>query len=334
MRGLGLRSVCFGGEAMMAAYIIRRLIQSLVVFLLVTMAVFFVIRLLPGDPILVLMSPEEMGRTTEAQIAALRHEFGLDRPLGVQYVYWLSDVVRGDLGVSVLFRTDVTSEVLRRLPITLHLGLLAIIISSILGIILGVASAVRRGGWIDTVVTVLANLGITVPSFWLGILLIYLFALYFRLLPVYGYTSPFGNFWMSTRQMIMPVFCLSVFPLATVARQTRSSMLEVMGQDYIRTAKSKGLTERMVVARHALKNALIPIVTLTGISFRNVLGGAVIIETVFNIPGLGRLGVSSIITKDYAIVQGVVLVMVTAVLLINLAIDLSYSFLDPRVRYG
>jgi len=318
----------------MTAYIIRRLIQSLVVFLLVTMAVFFVIRLLPGDPILVLMSPEEMGRTTEAQIAALRHEFGLDRPLGVQYVYWLSDVVRGDLGVSVLFRTDVTSEVLRRLPITLHLGLLAIIISSILGILLGVASAVRRGGWIDTVVTLLANLGITVPSFWLGILLIYLFALYFRLLPVYGYTSPFGNFWMSTRQMIMPVFCLSVFPLATVARQTRSSMLEVMGQDYIRTAKSKGLTERMVVARHALKNALIPIVTLTGISFRNVLGGAVIIETVFNIPGLGRLGVSSIITKDYAIVQGVVLVMVTAVLLINLAIDLSYSFLDPRVRYG
>jgi peptide/nickel transport system permease protein len=317
----------------MTAYIIRRIIQSLVVFLLVTMAVFFVIRLLPGDPILVLMSPEEMGRTTEAQIAALRHEFGLDRPMGVQYVYWLSDVVRGDLGVSVLFRTDVTSEVLRRLPITLQLGLLAIIISGILGILLGVASAVRRGGWIDTVVTVLANLGITVPSFWLGILLIYLFALYFRLLPVYGYTSPFRDFWMSTRQMIMPVFCLSVFPLATVARQTRSSMLEVMGQDYIRTAKSKGLTERMVVARHALKNALIPIVTLTGISFRNVLGGAVIIETVFNIPGLGRLGVSSIITKDYAIVQGVVLVMVTAVLLINLAIDLSYSWFDPRVRY-
>ena len=311
----------------MTAYIIRRLIQSLVVFLLVTMAVFFVIRLLPGDPILVLMSPEEMGRTTEAQIAALRHEFGLDRPMGVQYVYWLSDVVRGDLGVSVLFRTDVTSEVMRRLPITLHLGLLAIIISGILGILLGVASAVRRGGWIDTVVTVLANLGITVPSFWLGILLIYLFALYFRLLPVYGYTSPFRDFWMSTRQIIMPVFCLSVFPLATVARQTRSSMLEVMGQDYIRTAKSKGLTERMVVARHALKNALIPIVTLTGISFRNVLGGAVIIETVFNIPGIGRLGVSSIITKDYAIVQGVVLVMVTAVLLINLAIDLSYSWL-------
>jgi peptide/nickel transport system permease protein len=317
----------------MIAYIIRRLIQSLVVFLLVTMAVFFVIRLLPGDPILVLMSPEEMGRTTEEQITAIRHEFGLDRPMVVQYVYWLSDVVRGNLGVSVLFRTDVTSEVLRRLPITLYLGLLAIIISGILGILLGVASAVRRGGWIDTVVTVLANLGITVPSFWLGILLIYLFALYFRLLPVYGYTSPFTNFWMSTRQIIMPVFCLSVFPLATVARQTRSSMLEVMGQDYIRTAQSKGLTERVIVARHALKNALIPIVTLTGISFRNVLGGAVIIETVFNIPGIGRLGVSSIITKDYAIVQGVVLVMVTAVLLINLAIDLSYSWFDPRVRY-
>ena len=138
---------------------------------------------------------------------------------------------------------------------------------------------------------------------------------------------------MNTKQIIMPVLCLSVFPLAMVARQTRSSMLEVMGQDYIRTAKSKGLTERVIVARHALKNGLIPIVTLTGISFRNVLGGAVIIETVFNIPGIGRLGVSGIITKDYAVVQGVVLVMVTAVLLINLAIDLSYGWLDPRVRY-
>lgn len=322
-----------GGKAVVIAFIIRRLIQSAFVFLIVSMSVFFAIRLLPGDPILVLMSPEQMGAVTEEQLEAIRHEFGLDRPMIVQYVYWLSDVARGDLGVSVLYRTDVKSEILRRLPITLHLGLLAIIISGILGILLGVASAVRRGRWLDTVVTVLANFGITVPSFWLGILLIYLFALYFRVLPVCGYTSPLTDFSMSTRQIIMPVLCLAVFPLAMVARQTRSSMLEVMRQDYIRTAWSKGLTERVIVARHALKNALIPVVTLIGISFRNVLGGAVIIETVFNIPGIGRLAVSGITTQDYAVVQGVVLVMVTAVLLINLVIDLSYGWLDPRVRY-
>jgi peptide/nickel transport system permease protein len=328
-----LLSVPVGDKVIMITYVIHRLIQSVFVFLLVTMALFFMIRLLPGDPILVLMSPEQMGRITEDQITALRHEFGLDKPMVVQYVVWLSDVFHGNLGVSVLYRTSVTSEVLRRLPITLHLGLLAIIISGILGIPLGIVSAVRRGRWLDTVVTVLSNLGITVPSFWLGILLIYLFALYFRILPVFGYTSPFEDFWMNIKQIIMPVVCLSFFPLATIARQTRSSMLEVMGQDYIRTAKSKGLTERVVVLRHALKNGLIPIVTLTGISFRNVLGGAVIVETVFNIPGIGRLGVSGIITKDYAVVQGVVLVMVIAVLLINLAIDLSYGWLDPRVRY-
>ncbi|UCG67136.1 MAG: ABC transporter permease [Deltaproteobacteria bacterium] len=317
----------------MASYIIRRLIQFVFVFLLASITVFFAIRLLPGDPILVIMTPEEMGRVTDEQLGVLRHEYGLDRPMLVQYVGWLSDVLHGDLGVSLIYRTSVTSEILKRLPITLHLGLLAIISSGILGTLLGVLSAVRRGRWLDTVVTITANLGITVPSFWLAILLVYIFAIYFRILPVCGYTSPFNNLTMSTRQLIMPVFCLAVFPLATVARQTRSSMLEVMGQDYIRTALSKGLKERIVITRHALKNAFIPVVTLTGILFRNVLGGAVIIETVFNIPGLGRLAVSGIITHDYAFVQGVVLVMVSAVLLINLAIDLSYGWLDPRVRY-
>jgi len=317
----------------MRAYIIRRLIQSVFVLLIVTIVVFFAIRLLPGDPILVLMSPEEMGVITEEQLEALRHEFGLDKPMIVQYVVWLSDLAHGDLGVSVLYRTDVKNEILRRLPITLHLGLLAIIISGSLGILLGVVSAVRRGRWLDTVVTVLANIGITAPPFWVGMLLIYIFAIYFRVLPVQGYTSPLEDFWMSTRQIIMPCLCLTVFPLAMVARQTRSSMLEVMGQDYIRTAWSKGLRERVIIARHALKNALIPVVTLTVIAVRLVLGGAIIIETVFNIPGIGRLAVKGINTHDYAIVQGVVLIMVTAVVLINLAIDLSYGWLDPRVRY-
>jgi peptide/nickel transport system permease protein len=317
----------------MTAYIIRRLIQSLFVFLFVSMTVFFAMRLLPGDPILVIMTPEEVGRVSDEQLDALRHEYGLDRPMMVQYIDWLFHVFHGDLGNSLIYNTSVTDEIKKRLPITLYIGLLAMIFSGILGTILGVVSAVKRGRWLDSLVTITANLGITVPSFWLGILLVFIFSISLKILPVQGYTSPFSDFMMSTKQLIMPVFCLAVFPLATVARQTRSSMLEVMGQDYIRTAWAKGLKERIVISRHALKNAFIPVITMTGIVFRNVLGGAVIIETVFNIPGLGRLAVSGIITHDYAFVQGVILVMVTAVLLINLTIDLTYGWLDPRVRY-
>jgi peptide/nickel transport system permease protein len=297
------------------------------------MTVFFAMRLLPGDPILVIMTPEEVGRVSDEQLDALRHEYGLDRPMMVQYIDWLFHVFHGDLGNSLIYNTSVTDEIKKRLPITLYIGLLAMIFSGILGTILGVVSAVKRGRWLDSLVTITANLGITVPSFWLGILLVFIFSISLKILPVQGYTSPFSDFMMSTKQLIMPVFCLAVFPLATVARQTRSSMLEVMGQDYIRTAWAKGLKERIVISRHALKNAFIPVITMTGIVFRNVLGGAVIIETVFNIPGLGRLAVSGIITHDYAFVQGVILVMVTAVLLINLTIDLTYGWLDPRVRY-
>jgi peptide/nickel transport system permease protein len=317
----------------MAAYISRRLIQSLFVFLIVSITVFCAIRWIPGDPIYVIMTPEEMGRVSDEQLAAVRHEYGLDRPVLTQYFDWLVHVFQGDLGKSVIFQTSVTEEIAKRLPITLYLGILAMIISGVLGTFLGVASAVKRGHGLDTVVTIIANIGITVPSFWLGILLVYVFAITLGILPVQGYTSPFDDFILSTKRIILPVICLAVFPLATVARQTRSSMLEVMGRDYIRTARSKGLQERVVITRHALKNAFIPIVTLAGIVFRNVLGGAVIIETIFNIPGLGRLAVSGIVTHDYAYVQGVILVMVTAVLLINLVIDLTYGWLDPRVRY-
>jgi len=323
-----------GGGRIMTTYIIRRLIQSVLVLLMVTMIVFLAMRLLPGDPILMLITADDLAEASVEQIEALRHEFGLDKPMIVQYVGWLSGAVRGDLGISIIHRGDVTSEILGRLPITLHLGLLAFIISIIIGIPMGVVSAVRRGGWLDTGVTLLANLGITVPIFWLGILMIYLFALYLGLLPVYGYTSPFEDFWMSTRQIIMPVFCLSVFPIASSARQTRSSMLEVMQQDYIRTAWSKGLRERVIIARHALKNALIPIVTLKGIALRNIIGGSVLIETVFNIPGMGRMAVDGVLSQDYAIVQGVILLIATVVMLANLVVDLSYGWLDPRVRYG
>jgi len=197
-----------------------------------------------------------------------------------------------------------------------------------------VISAVRRGTWLDTIVTILANIGITVPIFWLGIILMYIFALELKWLPVFGYTSPFNDFWMSTRQLVMPVFCLAIFSLSSIIRQTRSSMLEVMRQDYIRTAWSKGLRERVVIYRHALKNGLIPVITLIGMSLSMVIGGSVLIETVFNIPGLGRALVTAVFTKDYQVVQGFSLIIAAVVLVTNLIVDISYGWFDPRIRYN
>ncbi len=317
----------------MGTYVIRRLFQSLIVLLLVTLIVFLAMRLLPGDPILMYMTARDVEGSSQEQMDELRKEFGLDRPIAVQYVTWLANAARGDLGKSILNRSSVGAELKRRIPITFYLSTLALCLSIILGVPMGIVSAVRRGTWLDTAVTTLANLGITVPIFWLGILLVYVFGLYFKWLPVFGYTSPFVNFWLSLKQVIMPVFCLAIFSIASGMRQTRSSMLEVINQDYIRTARSKGLKESAIVMGHALKNALIPVVTLTGMTVRYLFGGAVLIETVFNIPGMGRLTVDGILSQDYPVVQGSVLVIAITVLLSNLIVDLSYGWLDPRIRY-
>lgn len=317
----------------MSTYIIRRLIHAVSVIFLVTIIVFFTMRLLPGDPILLLVTATEQQEYTQEQIDRLRHEFGLDKPLVVQYFDWIGGVLKGDMGTSILNRQPVMKELARRLPITLYLGGLAFIIGHLIGVPAGVISAVRRGTWLDNTITTLANLGITVPNFWLGIMLMYAFGLYLGWLPIMGFTSPFEDFWMSTRQIIMPVFCLAIFPIAGSARQARSSMLEVMGQDYIRTAASKGLKERVIIVRHALKNGLIPILTLAGMGIPIILGGSVFIETVFVIPGLGRLAVGSVINQDYPYVQGVTLLIAVTVVLSNLIVDLAYGWLDPRVRY-
>jgi peptide/nickel transport system permease protein len=318
----------------MVAYIVRRLIQSIFVVLLVTIMVFVGMRMLPGDPLLMLFNPNALESFSEEQLDQIRREAGLDRPMVVQYIDWLGDALRGDLGKSVLYKTSVSQEIAKRLPVTAHLGILAFIIGMIVGVPLGVISAIRRGKWLDTLVTTLANVGITVPIFWLGIMMIYVFAIYFQWLPVMGYTSPFEDFWKSTKQLVMPVFCLAVFPIAANARQARSSMLEVLRQDYIRTAWSKGLRERTVVMKHALKNSLIPIVTLAGMGISSIVGGAVLIEQVFNIPGMGRLAVDSLFIQDYAYVQGITLIVTVAVVLANLLVDISYGWLDPRVRYS
>ncbi len=317
----------------MVSFIIRRIIQSIIVLILMMSVVFVAVRLLPGDPIRMYIAYNAQQSYTEEQIQHLRHEVGLDRPLYVQYFDWISGVFQGDLGKSILRKEPVTKEIFRRLPVTIHIGAVAFIFGIAVGIPLGIVTAVRRGKWVDTLLTLFAYIGITIPVFWLGLLLMYLFGVYLKWLPVMGYTSPFEDFWLSTRQLIMPVICLSFFSIAATARQTRSSLLEVMRQDYIRTAWSKGLRERAIIWKHALKNSLIPIVTLVGMGIPMIIGGSVLVEQVFNLPGIGVLLTNAVFNEDYPYVQGIVLIISAVVLISNFAVELAYGWLDPRIRY-
>jgi len=318
----------------MTAYIIRRLVQGAIVLWIVTALVFLVMRLLPGDPLMLFIYEQQLDALSEEEMQLLRVEFGLDKPLLLQYTDWMGGIFRGDFGTSVLKMEDVGDILADRLPVTGHLGILALIISSVFGILAGLISALRRGGALDTSVTSFAVIGVSIPQFWLGILMIYFFALRLGWFPVYGYTSPFEDFWLSTSQLIMAVTVLGLFSIASTARQTRSSMLDVIQQDYIRTAWSKGLNERTVVMRHALKNGLIPVITLVGMHVRLIFGGSVLIETVFNIPGMGRMMVDAVFGQDYVVVQGGVLIMSACIIAANLMVDISYGWFDPRIRYG
>ncbi len=318
----------------MTAYIVRRLLHALLVVLLVSMLIFVVMRLLPGDPVLMFVTSGDMLASSAEQITQLKHEYGLDKPLPLQYVDWLTRTVQGDLGRSILHHYSVSEEIARRLPISLSLGLAALLIGAIVGPVVGAVSAMRRGSWIDTLLTVGATIGITAPSFWVAIILIYFLGLKLGLLPVYGYTSPLTDLGASLQQSVLPVLVLSVFPIAAAARQTRSSVLEVLQLDYVRTARAKGLNEQTTLARHVLKNALMPVATLQGEVFRNIIAGSVVVETVFVIPGMSRLLVDGMLSQDYAVVQGVILVVAVAVVLGNLLVDLTYGWLDPRIQYA
>jgi peptide/nickel transport system permease protein len=320
----------------LTAYITRRLILGVIVLFLVTILVFLVMRLLPGDPLTLFISQSQMssGQLTKEQLEELRHEYGLDKSLTMQYLDWIGGVFRGNLGRSIFYTTEVKTLIAERMPITLYLGALAFIFSGLLGIFFGVICAVRRGTWIDNLVTVLANVGITIPSFWFGILLIYLFSLILHWLPTGGFVSPFSEPAESMRKVIMPVFCLALFPIASLTRQTRSSVLEIVKQDFIRTAWSKGLREQVIIFRHTIKNALIPVITILGVQVSMIFGGAVLIETVFNIPGMGRLMTQSVFQHDYQVVQAGVLIIAVVVVLSNLIVDISYGWFDPRIRYS
>ncbi len=319
----------------MTTYIIRRLLMALITLWLVTLIVFFVLRLLPGDPLIIFLGESvSSGNMTLEQLSKLRVEYGLDKPVVIQYLTWISGIFHGNLGTSIHYHEQVSTLMLERFPVTLHLGLVSLFFEIVLGIMLGLVAAVRRGTWIDAIATFTANLLVTVPVFWLGLLLMYFFGLKLGWLPIAGYTSPFDDFWMSTKQIIMPVICLAVTGLAINARQMRSSMLEVIRQDYIRTAWSKGLRERTIMLRHALKPSLIPVITVLGMGVGMIFGGSVLVETVFAVPGVGRLLVSSIFAQDYVVIQSGTLVIASIIIIVNLIVDISYGWIDPRIRYS
>ena len=314
----------------MASFIVRRIILTLIVLIIISFVSFLLIQVMPGDPAAAMLGLE----ARPEQIAALRHELWLDRPFLVQYGHWFNNIIHGNLGNSLMYREPISGIFATRLPITLYLSFLSLILSTIVGIPAGIICAIRRGGILDQLVSLFANVGMAVPIFWVGIMAIYLFAFKLGWLPIQGWTSPLEDFVKSSRQAILPIIMLAIPGIAVMARQTRSSMLEVIRQDYIRTALSKGLVERVVVLRHALKNALIPVVTLMGLHLRVLVGGSVLIEQVFNIPGMGRLLVNAVFNKDFLIVQAGVLLLGTVVCLANLLVDISYGWLDPRIRYG
>jgi peptide/nickel transport system permease protein len=313
----------------MLAFIVRRLILSILVLFLITVMSFLLLHIMPGDPVTIMLGVD----ATPQRAEELRKELWLDRPVAVQYIHWLSNVLHGDLGDSVTNRESVSQAMAQRLPITLYLSFFSLILSTIVGVGIGIICAIRRGGILDSLITIFSNIGIAIPVFWLGILGIYALGLNLGWLPIQGFTSPFDDFGLSVKKSIMPVICMAIPAIAFFARQTRSSMLEIVRQDYVRTAWSKGLRERTVVLRHTLKNALIPVVTLLGIELRTLVGGAVLVETVFNIPGMGRLAVTSVINKDFITVQACILVIAVVVLLANLIVDISYGWIDPRIRY-
>lgn len=305
----------------MLQYVIKRLLSTIPVLIGISLLLFFMLRMLPGDPAQVLAG--EMA--TPEDIRLMRHQLGLDRPIHVQYAFFFSRLARFDLGRSARTQNPVTEEIWARLPNTMLLAVVAITLACLFGIPAGIISAVRPYTWIDYMVTSTAIFGISMPVFWLGLMLVVVFSIILQWLPAGGTGT-----W---RHVILPSFTLAAFVVAFIARMTRSSMIEVLSQDYTTTARSKGLKERVVVIKHALKNALIPIITVIGLQFGLLLGGAVLTETVFAWPGLGRLIVDSILARDYPVIQGAILVFGLLYILVNLMVDLLYAYVDPRIRY-
>ena len=313
----------------MGAYIIRRVLATIPVLLIVALIVFALIHFAPGDPAAILAGQE----ATMEEIEAIREGLGLNRPLPLQLGIWFKDILRGDLGESIISRHDVLTLVRQRAVPTISLAILTEIIAIGLAVPLGVLAAWKANSWIDRTVMVLASLGFSIPVFWLGFLMIYLFAVKLGWFPVAGYYNPSEGLWPWFHRLLMPAFATGVIVMALITRMTRATVLEILKEDYIRTAWAKGLASRTVLMRHALRNAALPIVTVIGIGLAGVLGGLVVTEQVFAIPGLGRLLVNAILARDYPIIQGTILVISFIYVIVNLLVDISYAYFDPRIKY-
>lgn len=306
----------------MLAYVRGRLLAAVPVVLGVSIAVFLMLHLVPGDPIAVMFADSAL---PPEQVAMLRKQLGLDDPLPVQYLRFIGNAVQGDLGRSIRTNRPVLPEILNQLPSTIQLTVAAMGVAIAIGMALGCIAALGRNTWVDAVSMAVSLLGVSMPSFWLGLMLIFLFSVALGWLPATGEGG--------LERLFMPSLALGLYAAAVIARLTRSSMLEVLGQEYIRTARSKGLRERVVVLRHALRNALIPVITMIGLQAGILLSGAVVIETVFSRQGLGRLIVNGILAKDFPVVQGAVLFTAMMYVLVNLIVDLAYAWVDPRIHY-
>jgi peptide/nickel transport system permease protein len=306
----------------MLNYLIKRLLATIPVLIGISLLLFFMLRMLPGDPAQVLAGQ----MATPEEIQNIRHQLGLDRPIYEQYVIYLDRLVHFDLGRSARTQNPVREEIMARLPNTILLAVVAMSLACLFGIPAGIISAVRPYSWIDYAVTMTSLFGISMPVFWLGLMLVVVFSIILKWLPAGGIGG-----W---QYVVLPSITLASFVVAFIARMTRSTMLETLSQDFTTTARSKGLPEKVVVVKHALRNALIPIITVIGLQFGMLLGGAILTETVFAWPGIGRLIVDSILARDYPMIQGVILVFALLYILVNLAVDLLYAVVDPRIRYG
>jgi peptide/nickel transport system permease protein len=313
----------------MLAFVVRRLLATIPVLAMVAVFVFLMLRLTPGDPAAIIAGDN----ATTAQIEEIRNRLGLSGPILGQFTIWIGNLLQGNLGESFFFKAEVTELIGQRVGPTLALATLTIVITVAVAVPLGVLAAWKHGSWIDRLVMAFSVIGFSVPVFVLAYLLIYVFAIQIKLFPVQGYRSLLDGFWPFLHRLILPSITLSVIYIALIARITRASVLEVLGEDYIRTAHAKGLPNRVVLMRHALRNAAVPIVTVIGIGIALLIGGVVVTESVYNIPGLGRLTVDAVLGRDYPTIQAVILLFSFVYVLINLLIDLAYTLLDPRIRY-
>ncbi|RZT91538.1 peptide/nickel transport system permease protein [Advenella incenata] len=313
----------------MITYIARRLLATLPVIVMVAIVIFAILRLTPGDPAAIIAGDD----ATAAQLEQIRQSMGLDQPIYTQFVVWVGRLLQGDLGVSLLSGTPVLQMIAGRMGPTLALAVSTIVLTVVIAIPLGVIAAWRQGKLLDRLIMSLSVLGFSIPTFVVGYLLIYFFAIQLDWLPVQGYKPLSAGLLPFAQRLILPTLALSAIYVALIARITRSSIIEVMGEDYIRTARAKGLKEKAVLMRHALRNAAVPIVTVIGIGIASLISGVVVTESVFNLPGLGRLVVEAVLARDYPVIQGLILLFSIVYILINLIVDLLYTVFDPRIRY-